>query len=352
MATQRNLPLTKICTIINLWEHWDRLRPAWDRFVDSHPKSSIFHTSSMVRVFQQTKRHAAMPLAAIDSDGQVMALLVAIRVQTLPDPLGCVSSRSIMYAEPLCDDRPEGNAALAQLIVRHDLEMGTGTMFCEVRPHFAPGLEQSALQQCGYQALEYLNYLIDLTAPREILWQQLDRRARGAIRRCEHHGIQVREATLDVAQLYRLCKLSYRHARVPLVDRSLFEAALSEFQPRGMARIFAAYQGDMPIAMDLILLFKSRAYVWYAGFDRSAVVSPCANLRWHGMQWAQEHGFSLFDMGGAGWPDKPYGVRDFKRKLGGQLVQFGRYRKYFSPWKLAVVERAYEFRRAIRWLAH
>ena len=123
----------------------------------------------MVRVFQRTKRHAPMPLAAIGSDGRVMALLVAIRVQTLPDPLGSVSSRSIMYAEPLCDDRPESDAALAQLIARHDLEMGTGVMFCEVRPHFAPGLELTALQQCGYQPLEYLNYLIDLTTPRELL---------------------------------------------------------------------------------------------------------------------------------------------------------------------------------------
>jgi serine/alanine adding enzyme len=347
---QRNLPVTPDYTIINLGEHWERHCPAWDRFVDEHPKASIFHTSGMVRVFQRTKRHAPLPLAAIDPDGRVMALLVAIRVQTLPDPLGSVSSRSIMYAEPLCDDRPESQAALAQLIARHDAELGSGVMFSEVRPHFAPGSERNALRQCGYQPLQYLNYLIDLTTPREILWQQLDRRVRGAIRRCERHGIQFREATPAVAQLYQLVRLSYRHAGVPLADRSLFQAALSEFQPRGMARIFVAYQGDSPIAMDLVLLFKSRAYVWYAGFDRSAVVSPCASLRWHEMQWAQQHGCSLYDMGGAGRPDLPYGVRDFKRKFGGQLVQFGRYRKNFSPWKLAVAERAYQLRRTMRWL--
>ena len=49
----------------------------------------------------------------------------------------------------------------------------------------------------------------------------------------------------------------------------------------------------------------------------------------------------------AGWPDKPYGVREFKAKFGGSLVHYGRYRKVYSRWKMALAERAYEFRSSI-----
>ena len=36
--------------------------------------------------------------------------------------------------------------------------------------------------------------------------------------------------------------------------------------------------------------------------------------------------------GGAGKPDKPYGVRDYKLKFGGQLVNWGRFEKVHKPF--------------------
>ena len=50
---------------------------------------------------------------------------------------------------------------------------------------------------------------------------------------------------------------------------------------------------------------------------------------------------------GAGWPDVPYGVRDFKASFGGELVCYGRYRHVYSPWKMALAERVYEFGRTV-----
>src|SRR5438105_1196257 len=98
--------------IVDFFNRWDALRPVWDQFVEEHPKGSIFHTSEMLRVYQSTKGHKPLALAALRSDGQIAALLTAVRVQTLPGPLGGLSSRSIYYAEPICDDTPESIDAL------------------------------------------------------------------------------------------------------------------------------------------------------------------------------------------------------------------------------------------------
>ena len=97
--------------------------------------------------------------------------------------------------------------------------------------------------------------------------------------------------------------------------------------------------------MDALLTFKQRVYLWYGGLTRATEGSPCSLLRWHELCWARENGYDVYDSGGAGWPDVPYGVREFKRKFGGELVQFGRYRKVLSPWMLALAERAYSLRR-------
>jgi hypothetical protein len=70
-------------------------------------------------------------------------------------------------------------------------------------------------------------------------------------------------------------------------------------------------------------------------------------LRWRELVWGEEHGYAICDSGGAGWPDKPYGVRDFKVKFGGELVSFGRYRKVYAPKMMACAERVYEFGRKL-----
>jgi CelD/BcsL family acetyltransferase involved in cellulose biosynthesis len=335
--------------VINLLESWDQMHEAWDRFVDRHPKGSIFHLSPMIRAYQAARGHAVLPLAAVDPAGEITALLVAVRVQTLPDPFGRVSSRSIYYAEPLCDDDPGSIEALAKLIARHDMFVGGRVLFSEVRPLLAPGPERAALELCGYEFQEYLNYVVDLSPSLEELWMQMRKSARRGVRQCERRGFHIRELDTpgSIEQLYYFLKATYRNARVPVADRSLFEAAFAELHPRGMIKLIATYDGDRPVAMDSLLNYKGRSFAWYGGLERITGVSPFDYVQWYELAWAKENGYSLYDFGGAGWPNEPYGVREYKAKFGGELVCYGRYRKVYSPWKLRLAERAYQFGRTV-----
>ena len=337
------------CAIVSLLDDWETLRPLWDRFVEEHPKGSVFHTSEMVRVFQRTKGNQPNALASITQDGKIAALLVSVRVQTLPPPMGRLSSRAVFYAEPLCHDHPDSMKALSQLFAHHDARMRRSALFAEVRPLYAPGSERVVLERAGYTYMEYLNFVNDVTQPVKTIWSNLHKGAQYAIRQCEKRGFVAREVPPEIAigQLYPLLKLSYKHSGIPLADRSLFDATARELTPRGMTRFFAVYDGETPVAMDVMLTYKDQVYLWYGGVSRSCEGSPCSLLRWFELQWAHEHGYAVCDSGGAGWPNIPYGVRDFKRKFGGELVQFGRYRKVYSPWRLALAERVYNLKRAV-----
>jgi CelD/BcsL family acetyltransferase involved in cellulose biosynthesis len=338
------------CQTVNLLDHWDRLQPAWDEFNARHPKGSVFYSSPMVRVFQSARGFSPLPLAAVSPSGEILAMLVAVRVQSFSEVLGAVSSRSICYAEPLCYDDPASISALCQLLEAHDRAMSRRVLFAEVRPLHASGPERVALERCGYEHLDYLNYVVDTTQPKEALWKRVRDTARSSIRKSERQGLVVRhvDSADTIDKFYPLLQETYRRADTPLADRSLFDAAFRILRPQGMIEFTSVYDGERPLAMDALLLFGKQVFGWYSGSIRVRGASQMDLLHWHEIAWSSEHGYSRYDFGGAGWPNLPYGVRDFKAKFGGDLVCYGRYRKVYSRWKMALAERAYALRRSVR----
>jgi hypothetical protein len=329
----------------------DRLEPEkLDAFLHEHPKGTMFHTTYMYAVFKQTKHYYPLFLAAIDKHGDILALLLAVRIQTLPDPLGGFSSRSIFYAEPICREDEQGVDALTALIALHDAKMRHRVLFTEVRPIWAPAMEKIALERCGYTYLGYLNFMIDLTPGEDKVWNAMIKSCRADIRRSKKRGMRIEEVNTPegVDLLYHFTRLSYEHSNVPLADKSLFTAALKILVPRDMVKIFVAYYEDEPVAADIDLMYKQLVYGWYGGLVRQKGISPVESLTWHALEWGIHNGYTHFDTGGAGWPDIPYGVRDFKAKFGGELVNYGRYRKVYYPWKLKLAEGAYERSRKLK----
>ncbi len=324
----------------------------WEAFVLQHPKGTIFHTPAMYNVFAATHHYTPYFLAAMDTQGEVLALLLAVRIQTMPDPLGWISSRSICYAEPICRADEAGIAALTALIRRHDKDMYHRVLFTEVRPIWEPGPERLALEACGYEYYEYLNFIMDLARPADEIFNGMIKSCRADIRRSKKRGLTVEEVNTPegVDLLYHFASLSYERSRVPLADKSLFDAAL-RLLPAGVPRIFVAYHEGAPLAADIILYYKNLVYAWYGGVQRVRGVSPVECLTWHGIEQGCTEGFTHYDFGGAGRPDEEYGPRDFKAKFGGELVNYGRYRRIYDPRKLALAERAYALRREIqlRW---
>ena len=69
-------------------------------------------------------------------------------------------------------------------------------------------------------------------------------------------------------------------------------------------------------------------YEWFvAGRDSEwKSIFPSSVATYAGIRYAAENDVPRFDMMGAGKPGDAYGVRDFKARFGGELVEHGRYR--------------------------
>jgi CelD/BcsL family acetyltransferase involved in cellulose biosynthesis len=320
----------------------------WDEYVAAHPKGSVFHTSHMVRTFAAAQNHEPLAIAAVNAGGEIVALLVAVHVKTLSGPASPFASRSIWHAEPICNEDDEGIAGLMTLIRWHDRWMKSRSLFSEVRPLSAPGAERVALESCGYEFKDYLNYLVDLDRGVQSLWQGISRSCRQKIGRSERRNVVVEDATTreGIDQMYRLVAMSYGRSRIPLADISLFRSALS-LLPAGVAQVRIARHEGNAAAGGIALLYKRRMYAWYGGTSRAQGVSPFDCLTWDELRWGCQNGQQLYDFGGAGWPGEEYGPREFKSKFGGQLVNYGRYQKVYSGWKLSTARTLYRMLRGV-----
>lgn len=129
----------------------------------------------------------------------------------------------------------------------------------------------------------------------------------------------------DVTAFYEVLENLYKtRVKTPLFPLSFFEKLYhTSFSKFILVRYESRIVGGTVLVYD-----NEKVYEWFAcgkdGVYKN--VYPSTVATYHGIRFAAENGFKQFDMMGAGAPgDGGYGVRDFKSKFGGELVEYGRF---------------------------
>jgi len=320
----------------------------WREFVDNHPQGQIFHAPEMFQVFARAEGHRATLWAAVGDDGQVLALLLPVQITLLNGPLRYFTTRAIVYGSALCAPGPQGQMALATLLDAYKRQVKGAPLFTELRNLSDLSDIQPVLKDSGFAYDEHLNFLIDLDQPEETILKKISKSGRQSVRTSRNKGTVIEEVTEQqkVRIAYRLLEPIYKKAQVPLADRTLFEAAFDIMAPRGMFKIFLARVDEHYIGACLVLAYKGRIIDWYAASDRDfSSYCPGEFLIWHTLQWGRQNHCHLFDFGGAGRPNEPYGPREFKSKFGGTLVNYGRNIFVHAPLKLKLSQVGYQLLR-------
>ena len=170
----------------------------------------------------------------------------------------------------------------------------------------------------------------------------MDGNARNKIRKAQKSGV-VCKLNCDfksLVEIYRILQKVYKRAQLPLPPLDFFENIITTLgKQNGFLKIFKAVHQEKVVAARLILAYKNSLYDWYAGsLQEFNHLRPNDLLVWEILKWGCENGFDFFDFGGAGKPGIPYGVRDYKLKFGGKVVNFGRYQKVHHPLKMALAK--------------
>ena len=315
----------------------------WAAFVEHHEDGSIFHTPEMHRVFAEARHHRPAVWATVDDTGEIRALMTPVTIATLGGPLRALTSRVVSFAGPLAE--PAWGRAARASPGSVSGRGTTGPVFTEIRHHVDEGELAPALHARGFRHEAHLNFLLDLTQPEDELWRKVASSAKRNVQKARRQGVIIEDAAdpAGVAAGYEVLRDVYGRIRVPLPDRSLFDATFRILGPLGRCRIVLARLGDQTIGVMTLLRFKGIVTYWYTGTLREfARVGAGDLLVAHAIESGRELGCRILDLGGAGRPNEPYGVRDFKAKYGGLLVDFGRDIWVRSPARMRIATMGYE----------
>ena len=319
----------------------------WRKFVGKHPAGNVFQTPEMAEVFERTRGYRPLLLATVNSKNEISSLILAVQVKTVNWLPSRSVSRCILYGGILARENQQPEE-VSKLLMYLNSVVRSSTLVTEIRNITDTSTFKRDVTCCGFDYYDYLNYLIPLDRQPEEIFQRFSRTRRQNIRKLEIDGVHIQEASErgDVSRIYNILRQTYARVKVPLADISLFRATFDVMRPLGMAKFYLGKMGTREIAAAVALLFKRTIYLWYLGTRKEFLRTNAASLLvWHVVKWGSLNGYEILDFLGAGRPEEPYGVREFKRRFGGNEVNYGRYQKVHAPLLLKFGETAYEFYR-------
>lgn len=326
-----------------------RITDIWDSFIVDHPNSSIFQSPHYYQLFAGQQKFKPVAILLLDENQKVSGVLSGIIQYQLPGVLKPLSARCIVKGGPLVKNN---DPLLLEVILEAFVKVvQKEVVYSQVRNLFNIEPIKEVFLKSGYVFRDHLNILVDITQPEEILWKSVHKQKRYEIRRAEREGLAFRPiATISDLQVsYKLLCLIYNRIRLPVFPFAVFENAFTLLVPKGMANFWGAYHQGQLVGTMYILCYNGRIYDYFAGSDSVYNYKfPNSLIPWQVMMWGKSNGMTLFDWGGAGKPGVPYGVRDYKEKFGGTLVNYGRFEKIHKPLLFRIAKIAFGFWQRIK----
>ena len=321
----------------------------WSDFVYDHPNGNIFQTPEMYEVYRGTKNYEPIFLAVINKDNEILGILLSVIQREYEGPFGSLTARSIIWGGPLVKNEDE---QVFTLILREYNKIARKmAIYSQFRNLWDIQKFSDSFNNLGYYFEDHLNIILDISKPESLLWKEVHPKRRNEIRRALKEGTSMKElkSSADIDRMYEILYEVYKNTKLPIADKSLFISAFRILSSRGMIKYFAAFNNRKIIGAICILAYREILYDWYAGSLKEFYHKyPNDLLPWEVFKWGKERGYTVFDFGGAGKPDKKYGVREYKKKFGGKMVKYGRFEKIHQPIKFKIAKAGFRLWQTIK----
>jgi lipid II:glycine glycyltransferase (peptidoglycan interpeptide bridge formation enzyme) len=281
----------------------------------------------MFYAYKNTKNYSPEIMVALKNK-EIVGVLLCVIVKEYSGLLGYLSSRSIIFGGPLVkNNNPE---IVDKLLSSYNKLIKGKVIYSQFRNLFNTNNFKLNFYKQHYKYNQHLNILIDLNKDKETLWKEVYSKRRNEIRKAWKNNVKfnIKDNKEDLLKCYDILSEVYNRAKLPLPPYDFFENLRKSSDHNQGLKIFVAEKDSKIIGCLIALVFKKTIYDYYAGSYRKFYkINPNDLLPWEIFLWGKQNNYINFDFGGAGKPNIPYGVRDYKKKFGGQFVNYGRYIK-------------------------
>ena len=295
----------------------------WQDLIQTSAVATWFQTDEAYRFYQSVGGMQAFAYG-VSEQGRLVGVIVGYTTQEQSNFKQHFTCRTIIYGGPLLanDISNEALTALLKAIKR----LGDKAIYVETRNFHDYSRWKSVFIANGFKYQSHLNFHVNTTSA-DLAQSNIGKHRWRYIRLSIRDGAQIVEnPTIEqVRAFYSILQDLYRtKVKTPLWSWEFFERL---YYIENAKFILVELDGKIVGGAACVCLPGKALYEWYAcGLDNCRDdIRPTSVAIWGEIQYAAENGYPLFDFMGAGTPDQPYGVRDFKAEFGGELVEHGRF---------------------------
>lgn len=205
-------------------------------------------------------------------------------------------------------------------------------IYLEIRNYNDYSSFRSVFEIAGFSYQKHLNFHVDTTDLDSSL-NKLSSSKRRQIKLSLKAGASIAEIKNEdeIVEFYQILNELYKNKiKTSLFPRDFF-IKLNAL-PSGKILVIK-FNEKIIGGIACVFLDKRIVSEWFVcgleGLDKNLYPSVLAT--WAGIEYAAVNGYNRFDFMGAGKPDEGYGVREFKSKFGGDLVENGRFLYICKP---------------------
>ena len=296
----------------------------WELLVSNSPTPSYFQTKECFDFYSSLSFLSPFLYGVSENErlvGLVCGYIIADGGKVKP-----FFSRRAIVPGGLLLDKCISDDALEFLLTSLILEIKRKAIYIEIRNYNDFSLFQPKIETCGFIYHPHYNYQVDTTKPK-LIFENLSESKRRQLRMSQSEDVTWHETNdkSDVNAFYACLHDLYKtKVRLPLFPLEFFEKLVQ--MPNGKLLV-VKHENKVIGGMACVILANNTLYEWFVCGDNKVAKRffPSVVATYAGIDYASKNNISRFDFMGAGKPDKNYGVRNFKSKFGGKLVENGRF---------------------------
>jgi len=315
----------------------------WNSFVEENDRSNIFQTSAFCNSFRNYPNYKPTPVFVLDKDNKICGIITLIIYSEKTGLIGKLSTRAISFDYPLVP--PNIDTSRLTEAIRYNYQ--GKLIHWNLVPFEESEDSKTELLNSGFSLEPHLNFVFDLSLGENALFSNISKTRRKQIRRAENRNVKIRilNELSEFDNHYEILADTYRNAKIPLFNLGFFSNLIKGLNSSQLLVVEATVDDKM-IGFRLVLLHNKYMFDFFAGSDKNYYSSyPNDILVWETLKYGANNGYTVFNFGGAGHPDKEYGVREFKKSFGGKLINSGVYKLPINKALYSIIKLAKKLRK-------
>ncbi len=302
----------------------------WQKLLDKSPTASFFQSPECYDFYSSLNFLKPFVFAVLENE-KLMAVMCGYLIADGNSLKSYFSRRAIVPGGLLLDTNISAEAT--QKLVQHAIqELKNQAIYIEIRNYNDYSIFRKNIESAGFKYTEHFDIHVVTSNLKSVL-SGLSETKRRQLKTAQKNDVTWSETTqsIDVIEFYAcLRKLYTSKIKMPLFPVEFFQKLVLLNNGK---LLVVKQNGKIIGGMACVILANKKIYEWFVCGDETVEKTfyPSVVATWAGLECAVNNNIPCFDFMGAGKPDKEYGVREFKSKFGGELLEYGRFLYICNP---------------------